>query len=97
MTFFRMIEETMTTATTSQEKKQQPQDSCCEVCGIDVSPDTNLKRFGKLFCSDTHLNLYVRARQRKMGILEEKDEEYNKDHYEEEPMRRKRSRWFRGC
>jgi hypothetical protein len=46
----------------SEEKKQQPQIYYCEVCGIDVSPDTNLRRFGKLFCSDTHSNLYVRAR-----------------------------------
>jgi hypothetical protein len=31
-----------------------------------------------------------------MGILEE-DEEYNKDRYEEEPIRRRRSRWFGEC
>lgn len=79
-----MTEET--TITTASQEKQQLQTYYCEVCGIDANPNTNLKRFGKLFCSDIHLDLYVRARQRKMGIVDE----------EEKPMR-KRSRWFGGC
>ena len=40
----------------------------CEVCGIDVSKDTELKRFGKLFCSDEHMEQYVRARQSQLGL-----------------------------
>lgn len=41
----------------------------CEVCGIDVDSSTNLKRFGKLFCSEDHMNQYVLARQRKLGLV----------------------------
>lgn len=42
----------------------------CEVCGIDVKADANLKRFGKFFCSDEHMQQYVRARQSELGIEE---------------------------
>lgn len=42
----------------------------CEVCGIDVKPDTELKRFGKLFCSKEHMEQYVRARQEQAGLGE---------------------------
>lgn len=42
--------------------------SYCEVCGIDVDPNTKLKRFDKLFCSDEHMDQYVKARQKNMGI-----------------------------
>lgn len=67
-----MAEETIITDVSEEKnQKQQLQNYYCEVCGIDVESDTDLRRFGKLFCSDPHLNMYVRARQRKMGILEE--------------------------
>lgn len=42
----------------------------CEVCGIDVESDTALKRFGKLFCSEEHMEQYVSARQRDLGLDE---------------------------
>lgn len=47
----------------------------CEVCGIDVDASTNLKRFGKLFCSEDHMNQYVLARQRKLGLVKGDSEE----------------------
>lgn len=40
----------------------------CEICGIDVRQDTELKRFGKLFCSEEHMEQYVKARQSQMGL-----------------------------
>lgn len=39
-----------------------------EVCGIDVKADTELKRFGKYFCSSEHMDEYVRAKQRDLGL-----------------------------
>lgn len=42
----------------------------CEVCGVDVKADHNLKRFGKFFCSDGHVQQYVKARQSELGIEE---------------------------
>ena len=47
----------------------------CEVCGIDVDATTNLKRFGKLFCSQDHMNQYVLARQKRLGLVEDGSEE----------------------
>lgn len=47
----------------------------CEVCGIDVDATTNLKRFGKLFCSEGHMNQYVLARQKGLGLVEVGSEE----------------------
>jgi hypothetical protein len=41
-----------------------------EVCGLDVKQDTDLKRFGKLFCSQEHMEQYVRVRQRELGLDE---------------------------
>ena len=43
----------------------------CEVCGIDVVDTTKLKRFGKLFCSEDHMNQYVLARQKRLGLVED--------------------------
>ena len=40
----------------------------CEVCGIDINSNTNLKRFGKLFCSEGHMDQYVKSRQRVLGL-----------------------------
>jgi hypothetical protein len=62
--------------------------SYCEVCGIDVDSQTNLRRFGKLFCSEEHLNQYVKSRQKRMGYVT--DNEYDEV---KEKTRRKRS-WF---
>jgi hypothetical protein len=57
--------------TTTTEELLTQSTNYCEVCGIEVNSNTNLKRFGKLFCSDEHLSQYVRARQKKMGLIEE--------------------------
>lgn len=40
----------------------------CEVCGIDVNSDTELKRFGKFFCSNEHMEQYVKAKQTELGL-----------------------------
>ena len=56
----------------------------CEVCGIDVDATTNLKRFGKLFCTEEHMNQYVLARQRRLGLVKDVGES-------EEGRRRERS------
>ncbi|WP_337861802.1 hypothetical protein [Nitrososphaera sp.] len=50
--------------------EEQSAANYCEVCGIDVDSNTKLKRFGKLFCNEEHLNQYIKARQRKMGLDE---------------------------
>lgn len=60
----------------------------CEVCGIDVDASTNLKRFGKLFCSEDHMNQYVLARQRKLGLVKDDSEEG-----ESEGKRRRERSW----
>lgn len=63
----------------------------CEVCGIDVSSNTNLKRFGKLFCSEGHMDQYVKSRQKRLGYQEE---------YEEQGEKKKGDGWrrfLRGC
>jgi len=41
---------------------EQASASYCEVCGMDVGADTDFKRFGKLFCSQEHMDQYVKAR-----------------------------------
>ena len=51
-------------------EEEQSTANYCEVCGIDVDQNTKLKRFGKFFCSEEHLNQYIKARQRKMGLGE---------------------------
>lgn len=53
--------------------EQIPQ-AYCEVCGIDVKADTSLKRFGKFFCSEEHMQQYVRAKQSELGLSEERRE-----------------------
>lgn len=67
----------------------------CEICGIDVSSNTNLKRFGKLFCSEGHMDEYVKARQRNLGY----QEGYEKSP-DEKGEKKKREGWrslLRGC
>ena len=69
--------------------------SFCEVCGIDVSSNSNLKRFGKLFCSEGHMDQYVKSRQRRLGY----QEEYEKNS-EEQRKKKKGDGWrsfLRGC
>ena len=55
----------------------------CEVCGIDVDARTNLKRFGKLFCSEDHMNQYVLARQKRLGLVEDRSEDDSERHSRE--------------
>jgi len=55
----------------------------CEVCGIDVDPNTKLKRFDKLFCSDEHMDQYVKARQKNMGMISDPDGDNSRDRNEE--------------
>ena len=55
----------------------------CEVCGIDVDATTNLKRFGKLFCSEDHMNQYVLARQKRLGLVEDRSEADRERHKRE--------------
>ena len=53
---------------------EQASQQYCEVCGIDVNADTNLKRFGKFFCSADHMEQYVRAKQSELGLHEHRHE-----------------------
>jgi anaerobic ribonucleoside-triphosphate reductase len=69
--------------------------SYCEVCGIDVDPQTNLRRFGKPFCSDEHLDQYVKSRQRRMGYIVT-DDNYDQAEQEEEERHKNKRSWFRG-
>lgn len=46
----------------------------CEVCGVDVNPNTDVRRFGKLFCSLDHMNQYMKARQKERDVDEEYDD-----------------------
>jgi hypothetical protein len=50
--------------------EQASSTSYCEVCRLDVKQDTVLKRFGKLFCSQEHMEQYVKVRQREFGLDE---------------------------
>ena len=50
--------------------EQESSESYCEVCGIDIKTDTDLKRFGKLFCSQEHMEQYVKAKQKELGLDE---------------------------
>ncbi len=47
---------------------EQAAEVYCETCGIDVKPDPELKRFGKYFCSAEHMEQYVKAKQRDLGL-----------------------------
>lgn len=50
---------------------EQVSQTYCEVCGIDVQADSTLKRFGKFFCSNEHMQQYIRAKQNELGLNEE--------------------------
>ncbi len=65
---------------------EQQTESYCGVCGIDVKHDTDLKRFGKFFCSKEHMEAYVKAKQRELGLEE--------SGY---PERKRERRWLGGC
>lgn len=66
-------------------ERQASSESYCEVCGIDVKHDSELKRFGKFFCTKEHMEAYVKSKQRELGLDEQ-------DH----PNKRER-RWLGGC
>lgn len=34
----------------------------CQICGIEVKKETTLKRFGKFFCSDEHVEKYTQMK-----------------------------------
>lgn len=53
--------------------EQASYESYCEVCGIGVKADTDLKRFGKLFCSQEHMAQYVKAKQNELGLDERRE------------------------
>lgn len=76
----------------AKEEEQLSNPSYCETCGIDVESNTELKRFGKIFCSQEHMNQYVIARQKSIRIGN--IDKTNSDGDYEKPIRR-RSR--RGC
>lgn len=65
-------------------KQETSANSYCEVCGIDVRQDADLKRFGKFFCSKEHMETYVKAKQRELGL-------------EQGSQERRERRGFRGC
>ena len=69
--------------------------SFCEVCGVDVSPNTDLKRFDKLFCSLDHMEQYTRARQK--GRSEEYDENRGEKREKEKGWRRFLRGFLRSC
>jgi hypothetical protein len=50
--------------------EQTSSTSYCEVCRLDVKQYTDLKRFGKLFCSQEHMEQYVKVRQGELGLDE---------------------------
>lgn len=57
-----------------EEQNEIAKQQYCEVCGIDVKPDPDLKRFGRFFCSKEHMEQYVRAKQDQLGGFEERHE-----------------------
>lgn len=72
--------------------------SFCEFCGVDVSPNTDLKRFGKLFYSPDHMEQYTKTRQKG------RDEEEEYDKHPEEKREKEKGGWrrflggfLRGC
>jgi hypothetical protein len=65
------------------------------VCGIDVDSQTNLRRFGKLFCSDDeHLNQYVKSRQKRIGYVVANNEYGEVEEQEAEPKHRRKRSWL---
>ena len=67
----------------------------CEVCGVDVSPNTDLKRFGKLFCSPDHMEQYTKARQKAQG--EDEGYEENRGKKSGKGWRSTLKELLRGC
>lgn len=68
----------------------------CEVCGVDVNnPNTDLRKFGKLFCSLDHMNQYMKFRQKERDIGEENDE--SRQPKKEKGWRRFLRDFVRGC
>jgi hypothetical protein len=71
--------------------------SFCEVCGVDVSPNTDLKRFGKIFCSTDHMEQYTKAKQKGRGEEGEYDENSGEKIEKEKGWRRFLREFIRGC
>lgn len=69
----------------------------CEVCGVDVSPNTDLKKFGKLFCSEDHMNQYMKARQKRLDVGEDYDDSREQKREKEKGWRRFLRGFLRGC
>ena len=69
----------------------------CEVCGVDVSPNTDLKRFGKVFCSPNHMNQYTKARQKGRDEEEVYDENQHQKGQKEKGWRSTLKGILRGC
>ena len=67
----------------------------CEVCGVDVNPNTDVRRFGKLFCSLDHMNQYMKARQKERDVDEEYDD--SRQQKKEKGWRRFLKDFIRGC
>lgn len=84
---------TTTTLLLYMSKELSP--SFCEVCGVDVGPSTDLRRFGKLFCSLDHMNQYTKAREKERDL----GEEYHDDRKQkkEKGWRRFLRDFVRGC
>ena len=38
----------------------------CPICGMDVDKNTDIKRFGKYFCSEEHTSQYAEVKMRDM-------------------------------
>lgn len=73
----------------TEQLAEKSVESYCEVCGIAVRRDTDLKRFGKFFCSNEHIETYVKAKQIELGLGEEEQQEHHE-------RGRERRRWFGG-
>lgn len=54
-----------------EQQAEKKVEQYCELCGIDVRQDTELKRFGKFFCSNEHIEEFVKAKQRELGLEEQ--------------------------
>ena len=52
----------------------------CQICGIDVKKDNDIKRFGKYFCNDEHA---------KQFLAEKEEEQRQRAEYERQHPRRR--------
>ena len=75
----------------TEQQAEKSSESYCDVCGIRVKQDTEteLKRFGKFFCSNEHMEMYIKAKQRELGLGEQQQKHHERG--------RERRRWFGGA